>query len=322
MTGPVETEELTFREGTAADLFATFALSARARHEAAAMRGLTRAEDAPTDDDLAAAWRGVRPLSEFLAARPDGAHWLCCDGEGLPVGCARVVRFAQMQELTDLAVRSPYWGRGIARELLARCWPEDPTPELGRVTVAGGGLADLSVCIDFGTMPVAGSWLLTQGTDAYLERRAQEVDAPDQAAHVLTADRAVAEWKRLEPPAIAHERHSLHEFFGRDRTCLACVDEDSEQATALCWLGAGGEIGPAVGETSEALVPVVLAALDRVAKAHEPGSLSVTVSTISWWLLRRLRKLGFRVAAPGWVLCSVPLPGLDRYMPTSPAQLL
>jgi GNAT superfamily N-acetyltransferase len=322
MTSPVEAEELTFREGTPADLFTTFALSTQARHEAAVMRGLERPEDAPGDDDLAVAWSRLRPLSEFLAAQPEGAHWLCCDADDQPVGCARVVRFAQMQELTDLAVRSPYWGRGIARELLERCWPEDPTPELGRVTAAAGGLADLSVCIDFGTMPVAGSWVMRQGTEAFLERRAQQVDASDQAAHVLTADRAVEAWKRLEPAALAHERHALHEFFGRDRVCLACVDDDSGRATAVCWLGGAGEIGPAVGETSEDVVPVVLAALDRVAKTHEPETLSVTVSTISWWLLRRLRGLGFRVAAPGWVLCSVPLPGLDRYVPTAPAQVL
>jgi hypothetical protein len=48
----------------------------------------------------------------------------------------------------------------------------------------------------------------------------------------------------------------------------------------------------------------------------------VFTTTLSWWLLRRLRTLGFSVYWPSWVMCSVPLPGLDRYMPTRPPHLL
>jgi hypothetical protein len=83
-----------------------------------------------------------------------------------------------------------------------------------------------------------------------------------------------------------------------------------------------GEIGPAVAETAEDLAPVVLAALDRVAKTLEPETFGVYCTTSSWWLLDRLRRLGFRVYWPAWVMSSVPLPGLDRYLPTRPARLL
>ena len=83
-----------------------------------------------------------------------------------------------------------------------------------------------------------------------------------------------------------------------------------------------GDIGPAVAEGTEELAPVVLAALDRVAKMQEPESLGVFCTTASWWLLDRLRRLGFRVHWPSWIMCSVPLPGLDRYLPTRPARLL
>ena len=64
------------------------------------------------------------------------------------------------------------------------------------------------------------------------------------------------------------------------------------------------------------------AALDRVAKQQEPESVGVFCTTDSWWLLDRLRRLGFRVHWPGWVMSSVPLPGLDRYLATRPARLL
>jgi hypothetical protein len=140
--------------------------------------------------------------------------------------------------------------------------------------------------------------------------------------HALTPDRAVSEWKRLEPPAIGHKRPLLHEFFGRTRTCLATMDGEGGRATALCWVSGDGDIGPAVGEEAQDLVPVVLAALDRVAKAQEPESVGVFCTTDSWWLLDRLRRLGFRVHWPGWVMSSVPLPGLDRYLATRPARLL
>jgi hypothetical protein len=67
---------------------------------------------------------------------------------------------------------------------------------------------------------------------------------------------------------------------------------------------------------------VVLAALDRVEATVEPEYLSLFSTTIAWWLLKRLRGLGFEIWWPSWVMCSVPLPGLDRYVPTRPPQLL
>jgi hypothetical protein len=83
-----------------------------------------------------------------------------------------------------------------------------------------------------------------------------------------------------------------------------------------------GEIGPGVGRNPEDLVPVVLAALDRVAKMQEPETFGVHCTTASWWLMDRLRRLGFRVHWPAWIMSSVPLPGLDRYLPTRPVRLL
>ncbi len=317
----MSTAALTFREGSVADLSTTFALSERALHHSAARQGLVPAAPGPSDQQIAADWRRERGLIEFIAAQSGGSYRVCTDGDGI-VAYARVVRFGEMEELTELMVDPAQQGRGIGRALLAQCWPGDPTPELGRVVIAAGAPADLSLYTTFGVMPVTGHWHLRQRTDAYVERRAQEIDANEPAVHVLEAGRAVAEWQRLEPPAIAHHRPLLHEFFGRDRTCLAFMDASGEHAAGLCWVGSNAEIGPAVGATPEDLVPVVLAALDRLARVQAPKELSVFSTTISWWLLRRLRGLGFRVWWPSWVMCSVPLPGLDRYMPTRPPHLL
>jgi GNAT superfamily N-acetyltransferase len=274
-----------------------------------------------TDADIRADWLRRRSLLEFTAAQPGGRFLIAEDGDE-PIGFARVVRFDGMEQLTELMVLPEHQAQGLGRAMLDRCWPGDPTPELGRVIVATGAPSDLSLYVEFGVMPVAGHWHMRQRTEDYLARRSTETDATDPAVHVLKPDRAAAAWKRLEPGAVGHERPELHEFFGRDRTCLGYLDADTGEPAALCWVSSEGEIGPAVAGRAGDLVPVVVAALDRVAKAQEPEYLGLFVTTLSWWLLRRLRTLGFHVWWPSWVLCSVPLPGLDRYVPTRPPHLL
>jgi hypothetical protein len=274
-----------------------------------------------TDEELRGMWRRERPLLELLTARRDGSWWVCEDSAGELVGYALMARFGGMEELSELMVGTSHQGLGVGHELLVRCWPEPTSPELNRVVVAAGAPPDLSLYTAFGVMPVTGHWHLRQRVEDYLELRSHEVDVPDPAAVALKPERAVEEWRRLEPRAIGHERPWLHDFFARTRSCLAVLDARGE-ARALCWVSFKCEIGPAVGASAEDLVPIVIAALDRVAKMQEPETLGVFCTTSSWWLLGRLRKLGFRVYWPSWVMSSVPLPGLDRYVPTRPARLL
>jgi GNAT superfamily N-acetyltransferase len=310
---------LSFREGRPGDLRATFELGEAALDASRKERGLLPPEHERTEQDLAARWERERGLLEFIVAE-DAVFVVCEDGDEL-VGYTRVARFRTMDELTELWVAPSHAGLGVGSALLARCWPESPTPDLGRVVLGIGRPADLTLYTEFGVMPVSGHWHMRHRVEQYLEQRALEVDSTEPGVHVLTPDRAVEEWKRLEPGAVGHERAALHEFFGRTRNCLATVD-GSGNATALCWVSAHGEIGPGVGRGPEDLVPVVLAALDRVAKMQEPETLGVGCTTASWWLMDRLRRLGFRVHWPAWIMSSVPLPGLDRYLPTRPMRLL
>ena len=313
--------DFSFREGTASDLESTFALSERAIYDTAVKRGVLPAGRMPTEGQVRTSWRRHRKLIEFLAAKEGSRYWIC-ERAGEPAGFARVVQFEGMEELTELMVEPEHQGRGIGRALLERCWPTDPTPELGRVVVATGEPTDIGRYMGFGVMPGAGHWHLRQRTSDYVKRRSLEIERVETAVHVLKDDRAVQEWMRIEPGALGHERPDLHEFLCRDRTCLATIDEQTHHATTLCWVSNEGEIGPAVAETSEQLVPVVLAALDRVAATVEPEYLSLFSTTVCWWLLRRLRGLGFEIWWPSWVMCSVPLPGLDRYVPTRPPHVL
>jgi Acetyltransferase (GNAT) family len=313
--------ELSFRPGRASDLETAYQMGETAWDQSRHERGLIPEHQMKSHADLQEAWPRERPLVEFITAQQGGSFVICEDGDEM-VGFAVVSHFPEMDELTELWVASSHRGRGIRRGLLERCWPSSPTPELGRVVVAIGTPEDLTLFTDFGVMPVSGHWQMRHRLESYLEQRAQEVDSTEPGVHVLTPDRAIEEWRRLEPVAIGHDRTPLHEFFSRTRNCLATVDPRTERATAVCWVSGHGEIGPAVGEQPEHLVPVLLAALDRVAKMQEPEVLRVFCTTSSWWLMDRLRRLGFRVHWPGWIMSSVPLPGLDRYLPTDPVRLL
>ena len=315
------TARYTFREGRARDLRSTFAISAIAVHHTASRMGLLDTPT-PTPAQIEAEWGAQREMIEFIAAQPQGGYWICED-DGKSVGYARVCRSGVMEQLTELMVLPSHHGRGIGRALLERCFPADPTPDLGRLVVAAGAPGDLTLYQGFGVMPAAGHWHLRAQTADYAERRALEsVDSADPAVHALEAERAVGEWSILEPPAISHRRVALHEFFARTRTCLATMDAETGNATGLCWVGSGGDIGPAVATTPADLVPVVLGALDRIASTRDLETLGLYCATDTWWLLRRLRRLGFRVHWPGWVMSSIPLPGLDRYMPMRPPHLL
>jgi len=311
--------ELTFREGRASDLEAAYELGEVAWDDSRKARGLIGDDQVRSHEVLREEWRHERPLLEFMTAL-GGSFLVCEDGEQL-VGYVVVTRFPAMDEMAELWVARSHAGQGVSRGLLERCWPDSPTPERGRLVVAVGTPADLTLFTEFGVMPVSGHWHMRHRVDRYLESRAHEVDAAEPDVHVLTPERAVEEWIRLEPAAIGHERAALHDFFGRTRNCLASVDGDGH-AKALCWVSGHGEIGPGVGVHPEDLVPVVLAALDRVAKMQEPETFGIHCTTAAWWLMDRLRGLGFRVHWPAWIMSSVPLPGLDRYLATRPVRLL
>ena len=247
------TGERIFREGRSADLRASFELTAISLREAVRVRGVPPLGAGSEADFLEDEWKRQRPLLEFIAGQPDGEFWVC-EEEGRIVGYVRMARFDPMDELSELAVHPERIGTGIGNGLLERCWPEPPTRERGRVVVTLGTSPDLTLYTRFGVMPVAGHWHLRQSTSTFMERRSLEAtDATEPAVHVLTADRAVEEWKLLEPLAIGHKRPALHEFFGRSRSCLAVMR--GEEARSLCWVSPIGEIGPAVGATPEDLLP-------------------------------------------------------------------
>jgi GNAT superfamily N-acetyltransferase len=113
-----------------------------------------------------------------------------------------------------------------------------------------------------------------------------------------------------------------HWHMRQDTATYLGLRSQETDATEAGWVSGEGDIGPAVARTPGQMIAVILAALDRVAKTMEPPFLGVYVSTVSWHLLHRLRLLGFGVYWPSWIMCSVPLPGLDRYVPTRPPFLL
>jgi GNAT superfamily N-acetyltransferase len=318
LSATVPSEELLFREGNRRDLRSVFELQQLALSE---VRGRTAPvpDSSPAATDLDALWERGRSFSEFIAAQ-EGCFFICERPEGI-VGYARTVRFEGMEQLAELFVHPDHQGRGIGKGLLQRCWPEPPDSDHDRVVVATGAPADLTLYTGCGMMPVNGRLGLVGRTERYVERRLRERDATEPDVHALEPDRAVGEWRRMEPEVIGHERGPLHMYLARERTCLASIGKDGE-VNALCWVSQDGRLGPGAAGRAEDLVPVVLAALDRVAKTHEPEELQMPAIGSSWWLLQRMRTLGFKISWPGWVLCSIPLPELARYLPCDPGLFL
>src|SRR5205814_8581477 len=101
-------------------------------HDSAVRQGVLGPDLGLTGDQIRSDWLRHRPLLEFIAAQAEGRYLIAENEEG-PVGYARVVRFGEMEELTELMVCPRRQGSGIGRSLLHQCWPGDPTPELGRV---------------------------------------------------------------------------------------------------------------------------------------------------------------------------------------------
>ena len=136
--------EQAFRDGSPADLESTFGLSEVAMHDVAVRQGVLPAEPPLTGDRIRGDWVRQRGLIEHLAAQPRG-RYVICDGPDGPIGYARMVRFGGMEQLTELMVDPAHQGQGIGRALLERCWPGDPTPDLGRIVVAAGAPGDLTL---------------------------------------------------------------------------------------------------------------------------------------------------------------------------------
>ena len=150
----VPVASLTFRKGSHSDLRAAFTLAELAVHDTARRTGVL-STDPPSEEQIERDWGRRRDLLEFTASQ-DGCDFWLCEHEGRPVGYGRVCRFGEMEQLTELMVLPDYHRNGIGRALLSRLWPDDPTPDLGRLVVAAGAPADLTLYADFGVMPVTG----------------------------------------------------------------------------------------------------------------------------------------------------------------------
>ena len=177
--------DLTFREARASELEALYALGEQAWDHSRADRGLIGEEEVRTGHALLDDWGHERPLIEMMTAQ-EGACFLVAEEDGELAGYVIATRFAGMDEMVDLWARPGLAGQGVSRGLLERCWADSPTPDLGRLVVAVGTPADLTLFTEFGVMPVSGHWHMLHRVDQYLEQRAHEVDSREPGVHVLT----------------------------------------------------------------------------------------------------------------------------------------
>ena len=283
-------------------------------------RGTRRRRDEQLRDAL-----GARAAAARVHDRADGSCFLVCeDGDEL-VGYARVARFGgdgRDDRAVGRARRTP--GRGVeprpARALLAGVAHARARPA-GR-----GGRArprDLTLYTEFGVMPVAGHWHMRHrvrpSTWSAAPRRPTRPSRPCTCSRPTARSRSGSGSSR---PRSAHERPPLHEFFGRTRTCLATVDDAGDATGALLGQRPTATSARRSGQNAERPDP-------GGARGARPGGEDAGAGEPRRLLHHRrrggccdrLRRLGFRVYWPSWVMCSVPLPGLDRYLADAPRQI-
>ena len=242
-----------------------------------------------------------------------------------PVGYARVVPLRRDggAHRADGAARATR-AAGIGRALLERCWPGDPDARpRPRWSWRPARPRDLSLYSDFGVMPVAGHWHLRARTAEYPERRSQEIDATEPGVHALEAEPRGRRVEALEPPGdrppapdaarvlrrtapawrrwTRARRRATGALLGRDRAATSGRRWRRRPRTSCrsCWPRSTAWPRP-----------------------RSPTILSVFCATDSWWLLRRLRSLGFRVYWPSWVMARCRCRGSTATCPTRPPHLL
>src|SRR5213078_412619 len=140
-------DDVSIRQGSAADLRTTFALSDRTMHTLAMDQGILRGTGERSAEQVQESWARHRSLIEFLDAQE--RQYLIAENSAGPVAYVRVVRFEGMEELTDLMVEPSHQGKGLGRRLLEQVWPGDPSPAMGRVVIATGEPRDLSLYTEF-----------------------------------------------------------------------------------------------------------------------------------------------------------------------------
>ena len=241
------TAQLTFREGTARDLAATFALAERALHEVAKRQGVMPEGVELTEAAIRSHWLAQRNMVEFLAAQPGQPLLDRRERRQARRASRASSRFGGMEELTELMVDPEYQREGVGRALLDRVWPGDPTPDIGRVVVATGASG----------RPHALPRLRRHARHRPLAP-ARAHGALPRAARAGASTRASR--TRTCSPRSARARSGSGSSRSRSPTSAPRCTSSSRatarasrrsrpdgHATGLCWVSSHGEIGPAVG---------------------------------------------------------------------------
>ena len=316
--------ELTFREGRASDLEAAYGLGERALGSVPRDRGLIGpcTRRGRTEDSSASALAHERPLLEFMTAPA---------GRLLPRrrGRRRDRRLRARRALSRHGRDGRAVGRArrtragaSARGLLERCWPElaDARARPGR---GRGGRARRPDAVHR-VRRHAGERPLAHAPPGGPVPRAPRAGGRRRPSPAFTCSRPTARWRSgsaSSRPRSATSASALHEFFGRTRNCLATVDDDGPRHRAL--LGERPR-RDRTGGGEEPRGPRARWCWPRSTawrRCRSRRRFGVHFTTAAWWLMDRLRRLGFRVHWPAWIMSSVPLPGLDRYLATRPVEI-
>jgi GNAT superfamily N-acetyltransferase len=300
---------VSFRQATADDDPATFAIFRRSLWDYMGRQGLLGPDD-PPETPVESAWSRWERMYAHLRETA-AEHWVAEREDGAVVGYARSIERAGLVELTEFFVDPAEQTRGIGRGLLERAFP------LGwgrhRSIIATMDARALALYLRFGVSVEAA------GSD--FEKAPEPVEVETDLEVERAGPRHVEEILAVEEAVLGHPRREDISFLVHDRPAVVYRRRGAAVGYGFdC--NEHGQFGP-VAVLDPADLPVALAHLETTAHAAGLERISVSCAltnrtAVSWLLARGYRVNPFYVL----YLADEPFAKLDRYIPCSPLVIL
>lgn len=294
---------LTYRPGTAADNRALFMLLRAALADLGRRTNIAAIDQ--TDDEARAehAWQRRRGLFEHLARTAD-QFWVA-ERDGQPVGYARAIRRDGMQELTEFMVLPGEQSAGVGGELLARAFPRDGARR--RIIIASPDLRAHARYLKAGVYPYAVSRTFLRLAEAVAVDTdlAFEPLSPDPATLDMLGD--------LDRAALGYRRDADHTWLMRHSQGTLVRREG--QVVGYGYMGETS--GPWLLLDPRDFPAILAHAESQVAAGAGEAAFEVPLHNRHAvdYLLGRGYCLDPILTS---LMSDAPLPGLDRYIVTSP----
>lgn len=296
--------EIHFRPGTLEDSYQVFALFEHTLSDLSHRLGLSGQAGPVEPDHLAKMWRERRSLYEHLAETAD-RFWIA-ERDGQPVGYARSILRDNVRQLTEFFVLPDLQSAGVGRELIARTFPAGDAD--WRTLNATTDIRAQALYLKSGMTAYCPLYYFGRTPEKVVVRTELEFAQLESTQPVL--DNLAA----IDQEILGFRRDVDHRWLMGNRKGFLIRREG--QAVGYGYTGLRS--GPFALLEPE-FYPLALAYAERTAAEFGLDHFGVEVPAINRAAVEYLLGRGFRL--DGFIALQMsdqPLPGLDRYLLTSP----